>query len=538
MYLARSGLVAAVRPLLGSTLGWESVSVFLNTQLRALSAQPLRKGDVTAEEAIRHADHLPKKLLIDGAWVDAQSGKTMPVVDPRTEEVVLRVAEGDKADVDAAVAAARKAFDHGPWPRMSAKERGRVMYRLADLMERDREELAQLETLDNGKPIFFSRAADVPLSFDHLRYYAGWADKIQGKTIPVDGPYWAYTLHEPLGVVGQIIPWNFPLLMAAWKIAPALACGNTIVLKTAEQTPLTAMKLGQLALEAGLPPGVLNIISGYGPTAGAALVGNPGVDKIAFTGSTEVGRKIAGQVAQSLKPCTLELGGKSPVVVCKDVDIDKAVADTHFALFFNHGQCCAAGSRLYVHEAIYDEFIEKAVKAATTRRVGDPFGDVDQGPQVDQDQYNKILEYIDHGKNEGATLQCGGKARAGKGYYVEPTVFTDVKDSMKISREEIFGPVQCISKWSKMDEVIQRANNNAYGLAAGVFSNNIDEVNTLSRGIKSGTVWVNCYNLYDSAVPFGGYKDSGLGREKGEYALSNYTQVKAVYQPLVNPAWR
>eukprot|EP00775_Hariotina_reticulata_P006904 gene6904-7120_t len=386
-------------------------------------------------------------------------------------------------------------------------------------MERDREELAQLETLDNGKPIFFSRNADVPLSFDHLRYYAGWADKIHGKTIPVDGPYWAYTLHEPLGVVGQIIPWNFPLLMAAWKIGPALAAGNTIVLKTAEQTPLTAIKLGELALEAGLPPGVLNIISGYGPTAGAAIVEHPDIDK-------------------TLKSVTLELGGKSPVVVCSDVDVDKAVADTHFALFFNHGQCCAAGSRLFVHESIYDEFVEKSVTAAKNRRIGDPFGDVDQGPQVDLDQHNKILQYIDHGNEEGAKLQCGGKRKGDKGYYVEPTVFTDVQDHMKISREEIFGPVQCISKWSSAEEVIARANDTAYGLAAGVFSKNVDMINTLTRGIRSGTVWVNCYNLYDSAVPFGGYKDSGMGREKGEYALSNYTQVKAVYQQLVDPAWR
>lgn len=529
-----------MKAILGSTLATKSLAPLLGacSQLRYLSAQALRQADATADDAIQHAEALPRKLLINGDWVDAVSGKHMPVIDPRTGESILRVAEGDKADVDKAVKAARKAFDHGPWPKMSAKERGRIIYKLADLMERDREELAQLETLDNGKPIFFSRNADVPLAFDHLRYYAGWADKLHGKTIPVDGPYWAYTLHEPLGVVGQIIPWNFPLLMAAWKLGPALACGNTVVLKTAEQTPLTAIKLGALAQEAGLPPGVLNIISGYGPTAGAAIVEHPLVDKIAFTGSTEVGKRIQATAAQTLKAVTLELGGKSPVVVCPDVDIDKAVADTHFALFFNHGQCCAAGSRLFVHEAIYDEFVEKSVKAATNRRVGDPFGDVDQGPQVDEDQYKKVLEYIDHGKQEGAKLECGGKPRGQKGYFVEPTVFSNVKDSMKISREEIFGPVQCISKWSSMDEVIARCNDTAYGLAAGVFSKDVDKINTLVRGIRSGTVWVNCYNVYDSAVPFGGYKESGLGREKGEYALSNYMQVKAVYQPLVDPAWR
>ncbi|KIZ05750.1 aldehyde dehydrogenase (NAD+) [Monoraphidium neglectum] len=531
---------------------------------RAVSVMPARDAPTLGESAIRHAQALQKKLFIDGEWHDAVSGKTLPVEDPRTGEEILRVAEGDKADVDKAVIAARRAFDEGPWPRMSAKERGRLMFKLADLMERDAEELAQLETLDNGKPIWYSRNADIPLSYDHIRYYAGWADKIQGKTIPVDGPYWAYTFHEPLGVVGQIVPWNFPLLMAAWKLGPALAAGNTVVLKTAEQTPLTAIKIGELIAEAGFPNGVVNIISGHGPTAGSALVEHPG---IAFTGSTEVGRKIGAQTAHALKPCTLELGGKSPVIVCPDVDVEQAVKDASFALFFNHGQCCAAGSRratllraafgpgprhgspwaagptapymgLYVHEAIYDEFVDKAAKAAAGRRVGDPFGDVDQGPQVDRDQYNKILEYIDHGKSQGARLLTGGSAKGDRGYFIEPTVFADVRDDMLISRDEIFGPVQCISKFSTLEEVIRRANDTPYGLASGVFSTNVDSINTLTRGIKAGTVWVNCYNVYDSAVPFGGYKDSGMGREKGEYALTNYTQIKAVYQPLVNPAWR
>jgi len=421
---------------------------------------------------------------------------------------------------------------------MTAKERGRIMYKLADLMEKHAEEFAQLETLDNGKPILYSRVADVPLSIDHLRYYAGWSDKIHGSTLPVDGPYWAYTLHEPLGVVGQIIPWNFPLLMAAWKLGPALACGNTVVLKVAEQTPMTALRLGELALEAGLPPGVLNILPGYGPTAGAALVEHPGVDKIAFTGSTEVGRKIGAIAGQNIKPCTLELGGKSAAIVLPDVDVDSTVATTHFALFFNHGQCCAAGSRLYVHEDIYDEFVEKSVEAAKKRRVGDPFSDVDQGPQVDADQFNKILNYIKIGQEEGASLRVGGQRSGDTGYYVEPTVFSDVKDSMKIAREEIFGPVQCIMKWSKVDEVIARANDSNYGLASGIFGRDITTINTITRSLKAGTVWTNCFNVYDAAVPFGGYKDSGLGREKGEYALKNYSQIKAVYQPLENPAWR
>lgn len=528
--------------MIGLSLGRmaRTMSSTARTPTRQVAAR-FQSGESAAslgESAIRHAQALPKKLFIGGEFRDAASGKTMAVEDPRTGREVARVAEGDAADVDAAVKAARRAFDEGPWPRMTAKERGRLLYKLGDLMERDAEELAQLETLDNGKPIWFSRNADVPLSYDHIRYYAGWADKIQGKTIPVDGPYWAYTVHEPIGVVGQIIPWNFPLLMLCWKIGPALAAGNTVVVKTAEQTPLTAIKMAALVAEAGIPEGVVNIVSGFGPTAGAALVEHPGVDKLAFTGSTEVGRIIGAAAARSLKPCTLELGGKSPVVVCPDVNVDKAVADSHFALFFNHGQCCAAGSRLFVHEAIYDEFVDKAAKAAANRRVGDPFGDVDQGPQVDADQYKKILEYIDHGKAEGARLMCGGRPQAGAGYFIEPTVFADVKDSFKISREEIFGPVQCISKWSTMDEIIHRCNDTNYGLAAGVFSTNLDSINRLTRGIRSGTVWVNCYNLYDAAVPFGGYKDSGMGREKGEYALSNYTQVKAVYQPLDSPAWR
>ncbi|KAG2485836.1 hypothetical protein HYH03_015419 [Edaphochlamys debaryana] len=462
----------------------------------------------------------------------------MPVIDPRTEQECVRVAEGDAADVDRAVAAARRAFDEGPWPRMTGKERGRLLYRLADAMEAAKDELAALETLDNGKPLFWSKAADVPLSIDHFRYYAGWADKIHGKTIPVDGPYWAYTFHEPIGVVGQIIPWNFPLLMAAWKLGPALAAGNCVVIKPAEQTPLTCLRLAQLAKEVGLPDGVLNVVTGYGPTAGARLATHPGVDKTAFTGSTEVGRLVGQAAAAALKPCTLELGGKSPIIVCPDVDIDKAVADAHMALFFNHGQCCAAGSRVYVHEDVYDKFVEKATEAAAKRTVGDPFGPVDQGPQVDADQFHKVLSYIDSGKQEGAKLMCGGARAGSKGYYVQPTVFADVKDNMKIAREEIFGPVQSIMKFKTLDEVIKRANDTNYGLAAGVFSSNIDTVNTLTRALKSGTVWVNCYNLYDNAVPFGGYKESGIGREKGEYALSNYTHVKAVYMPLEQPAWR
>lgn len=405
--------------------------------------------------------------------------------------------------------------------------------KFADLMEQHADELAALESLDNGKPLFMSKIADIPLAVDHFRYYAGWADKIHGKTIPNDGPYFGYTLHEPLGVVGQIIPWNFPLLMLAWKVAPALACGNTVVLKPAEQTPLTAMRVGQLALEAGLPPGVLNVLPGYGPTAGAAITSHPLVDKVAFTGSSEIGRLVGKAAAEQIKPVSLELGGKSPTIVWKDVNVDKAVEDAHFALFFNHGQCCAAGSRLYVHEAIYDEFLEKSIARAKSRKVGDPFLDgVEQGPQVDADQFSKIMGYIDAGKREGAELVAGGARHGEKGYYIEPTVFANAHDDMTIAKEEIFGPVQTIMKYSSMDEVIKRANNSPYGLAAGIMAQDVDVVNTLSRSVKAGTVWVNCYNVYDSAMPFGGYKTSGVGRDKGEYALEHYTQVKAVYQKL------
>jgi len=384
-----------------------------------------------------------------------------------------------------------------------------------------------------------SRAADVPLSIDHFRYYAGWADKIHGKTIPVDGDFLAYTMHEPVGVVGQIIPWNFPLLMAAWKLAPALATGNTVVLKVAEQTPLTALRAGELALEAGIPPGVLNVLPGMGPTAGAALSQHMDVDKVAFTGSTEVGRMVMRDAAMSnLKKVTLELGGKSPAIVCEDTDIDKAVDDTHFALYFNHGQCCCAGSRLYVQESIYDEFVAKAVAKAKARTVGDPFTEVDQGPQVNEEQMKKILSYISLGKEQGATMQVGGARHGSTGYYVQPTLFTDVTDDMAIAKEEIFGPVMSIMKFKTHDEVIQRANANEYGLAAGVWTKDIDTVNKFSRNLRTGTVWVNCYNNFDAAIPFGGYKQSGIGRDKSEYALEAYTETKVVCMPIKDPSWK
>ncbi|KAF5758566.1 putative aldehyde dehydrogenase (NAD(+)) [Helianthus annuus] len=479
------------------------------------------------------------QLLINGKFVDSASGKTFPTLDPRTGEVIANVAEGDAEDIDRAVAAARKAFDEGPWPKMTAYERSRILLRFADLVDQHNDDLAALETWDNGKPYLQSAETEVPMFSRLFRYYAGWADKIHGLTVPADGPYHVQTLHEPIGVAGQIIPWNFPLLMFAWKVGPALATGNTIVLKTAEQTPLTALYAARLLHEAGLPPGVLNVVSGYGPTAGAALAGHMDVDKIAFTGSTDTGKIVHELAAKSnLKPATLELGGKSPFIVCEDADIDKAVEQAHFALFFNQGQCCCAGSRTFVHERVYDEFLEKAKARAQSRSVGDPFQKgIEQGPQIDSEQYEKILRYIKSGIESNATLECGGDKVGSKGYYIQPTVFSNVKDDMLIAQDEIFGPVQSILKFKELPEVIKRANTTRYGLAAGVFTQNIDVANTLSRALRAGTVWVNCFDVFDAAIPFGGYKMSGIGREKGVYSLNNYLQVKAVVTSLKNPAW-
>ncbi|VAI85064.1 unnamed protein product [Triticum turgidum subsp. durum] len=369
--------------------------------------------------------------------------------------------------------------------------------------------------------------------------YAGWTDKIHGLIVPADGPHHVQVLHEPIGVVGQIIPWNFPLLMYGWKVGPALACGNTIVLKTAEQTPLSALYVSKLLHEAGLPEGVLNIVSGFGPTAGAALASHMDVDKIAFTGSTDTGKVILELSARSnLKPVTLELGGKSPFIVMDDADIDQAVELAHFALFFNQGQCCCAGSRTFVHERVYDEFVEKSKARALKRVVGDPFRKgVEQGPQIDDEQFKKILRYIKSGVDSGATLVTGGDKLGDKGYYIQPTIFSDVQDGMKIAQEEIFGPVQSIFKFNDLNEVIKRANASQYGLAAGVFTNNLDTANTLTRALRAGTVWVNCFDIFDAAIPFGGYKMSGIGREKGIDSLKNYLQVKAVVTALKNPAW-
>lgn len=477
--------------------------------------------------------------LINGQFVDAVSGKTFPTYDPRTAEVIAHVAEGDAEDINLAVAAARKAFDEGPWPRMTAYERSRILLRFADLLEKHTDELAALETWNNGKPYEQAAKSELPLIIRLFHYYAGWADKIHGLTVPADGDYHVQTLHEPIGVAGQIIPWNFPLVMFAWKVGPALACGNTIVLKTAEQTPLTALFVAKLFHEAGLPPGVLNIVSGYGPTAGAALASHMDVDKLAFTGSTDTGKIVLELAARSnLKPVTLELGGKSPFIICEDADVDQAVELAHFALFFNQGQCCCAGSRTYVHERVHDEFIEKAKARAVRRVVGDPFKKgVEQGPQIDSEQFEKVLRYIRAGIKSNATLECGGDRFGSKGYFIQPTVFSNVQDDMLIAQDEIFGPVQSIFKFKDLDEVIRRANATRYGLAAGVFTKNLDTANTLTRALRAGTVWINCFDVFDAAIPFGGYKMSGIGREKGIYSLNNYLQVKAVITPLKKAAW-
>jgi aldehyde dehydrogenase (NAD+) len=472
----------------------------------------------------------PTKLLINGEWQDAASGKTFPTINPATEEVIANVAEADAPDVDRAVAAARRAFEQGPWPKMSGSERGRLLNKLADLIEANRKELAALETLDNGKPLGDSLRADLPLVIACYRYYAGWADKLHGKTIPINGPYFCYTRHEPVGVCGQIIPWNFPLLMQAWKIAPALAAGCTVVLKVAEQTPLSALRVGELILEAGFPPGVVNILPGYGPTAGQALARHMDVDKVAFTGSTEVGHLIMKYAAESnLKRITLELGGKSPNIVFADTDLDQAAEGAHFALYFNQGQCCCAGSRLFVEQKVYEPFVEKLVARARRRKVGDPFArETEQGPQVDREQFNKVLGYIDAGRQEGARLLCGGGRAGSRGYFVEPTVFADVRDEMKIAQEEIFGPVMAVMPFQDVDEVVRRANQTMYGLAAAVWTSDITKAHAIANSVRAGTVWVNCYDVFDAAAPFGGYKQSGIGRELGEYGLMNYLEVKTV----------
>ncbi|HXW99980.1 MAG TPA: aldehyde dehydrogenase family protein [Candidatus Acidoferrales bacterium] len=472
----------------------------------------------------------PRKMLINGKWVNSASGKTFPTYNPATGEVLAQIAEGDRDDIEQAVRAARKAFDGGPWRRMTPSERGRLLWKLADLLEQHTEEFAYIESLDNGKPLSIAKVADVPLSVDMFRYMAGWATKIEGNTIPISaGKYFAYTLREPIGVVGQIIPWNFPLLMAAWKLGPALATGCTIVLKPAEQTPLSALRLGELVMEAGFPEGVVNIIPGYGETAGAALVAHPDVDKVAFTGSTEVGKLIVHAAAGNLKKVTLELGGKSPNVVFKDADLNTAIPGAASAIFFNHGQCCCAGSRLYVEKAVYDQVVEGVAKEAEKITVGSGLDPQTQmGPLVSEEQLKRVCGYLEAGFSEGAKAMVGGHKAGDRGYFVEPTVLVDTKEDMKVVREEIFGPVVAAMPFTDPEEIIPRANNSEYGLAAAVWTRDISKAHRMAEQLRAGTVWINCYNVFDAALPFGGYKQSGWGREMGHEVLNNYTQTKAV----------
>jgi len=479
------------------------------------------------------------QILINGKWVDAASGKTFPTYNPATGEVLARIAEGDKEDIDRAVASARAAFEQGPWRRLTASERGRLIWKLADLVEENLEEFAKLETLDNGKPLKIARVADVPLVVDVLRYMAGWATKIEGNTIPISVPYapgakfFAYTLREPVGVVGQIIPWNFPLLMAAWKLGPALATGCTVVLKPAEQTPLTCLRLGELIQEAGFPDGVVNIVPGYGETAGAALAAHPDVDKVAFTGSTEVGKLILQAAAGNLKKVSLELGGKSPNIVFADSDVDAATAGAASAIFFNHGQCCCAGSRLYVEQGIFDKVVEGVADQAKNIRVGSGLDSTtDMGPLVSEEQLSRVCNYLESGFSEGAQAVVGGTRHGDKGYFVDPTVLVNTNEKMKVVQEEIFGPVVTAIPFKEPEELVARANDTVYGLAAGIWTRDIGKAHRLASELRAGTVWVNCYNIFDAALPFGGYKQSGWGREMGHDVLEMYTEVKAVCTAL------
>ncbi len=480
-----------------------------------------------------------RKMLINGKWVEAASGQTFATYNPATGDVLAHVAEGNHEDIDRAVNAARAAFETGRLSRLTPSERGRLIWKLADLLEENLEEFAELESLDNGKPLKIARVADVPLAVDLFRYMAGWATKIEGNTIPISVPYapgakfLAYTLREPVGVVGQIIPWNFPLLMAAWKLGPALATGNTIVLKPAEQTPLTALRLGELIQEAGFPDGVVNIVPGYGETAGAALSAHPGVDKVAFTGSTEVGKLILQAAAGNLKKVSLELGGKSPNVVFADVDLDAAIAGAASAIFFNHGQCCCAGSRLYVENSVFNKVVEGVAEHAKKINVGSGQDDsTDMGPLVSAEQLNRVCGYLESGFSEGAKAVVGGGRHGDKGYFVKPTVLVNTNEKMKVVQEEIFGPVVAAIPFSDPAELVTQANDSVYGLAAGIWTRDIQKAHRLASRLRAGTVWINCYNIFDAALPFGGYKQSGWGREMGHEVLEQYTEVKAVCTAL------
>ena len=484
-------------------------------------------------------NNTPRKyqLFIDGQWVDAESGKTFTTPNPATGETLAEVAEADAADIDKAVAAARRAYE-GKWSKLSARDRGRLLYKLSQLIEQNAGDLAGLETADNGKPIKESLYVDLPQVVENFEYFAGWATKIEGETIPVPGKMFNYTLREPIGVCGQIIPWNFPLLMAAWKLAPALAAGNTVVLKPAEQTPVGAMELAKLIQEAGFPEGVVNIVPGYGETAGAALAAHSGIDKVAFTGSTEVGKLIAKAAAENLTKVSLELGGKAPNIVFADSNLDQAVAGAMMGIFYNQGQVCCAGSRLFVEESVKDEFVTKLSEKAGKIVVGDPADKATQmGPQVSEEQLNRIKGYVDIARSEGAAVVAGGasprlEGSLQRGYFFTPTIFDEVKNNMRVAQEEIFGPVVSVITFKDEDDLIKQANDTIYGLSAGIWTRDITRAHRFAREIKAGVIWINTFNMFNAASPFGGYKQSGYGREMGRHALELYTQVKSVWVDL------
>jgi phenylacetaldehyde dehydrogenase len=487
----------------------------------------------TVNAAARNFLGQAHQLLIDGQWVAPAGGQSFSVENPANGDSISQVAKGEAADIDRAVRAARAAFE-GPWSKISASERGRMLWKIADLIEENADELAQLESLDNGKPVTVSRAADVPLAADIFRYMAGWTTKISGKTFPISVPYtpgaeyFAYTSKEAVGVVGQIIPWNFPLLMASWKLAPALAAGCTVVLKPAEQTPLSALRLGQLMIEAGLPNGVVNIVTGFGD-AGAHLAQHPQVDKVAFTGSTEVGRLIVAAAAGNLKKVTLELGGKSPNIIFDDADLDIAIPGAAHAIFFNHGQCCCAGSRLFIHDKVYDKVLDGIVKIAQSIQLGDGLDPKTQmGPLVSREQLDRVCSYVRSGVEAGARVVVGGRSLEKAGYFMQPTILTETKADMKVVREEIFGPVVVAMRFHDTEDLLRQANDTEFGLAAGLWTRDVKKAHQVSARLRAGTTWINCYNIFDAALPFGGYKQSGWGREMGEEAIQLYLETKSV----------